>query len=130
MYQKLHCQSILVVEDNSDVRETLQEALQHEGYPVYTCKNGREALVKLRQIPGPALVLLDLMMPVMNGWQFLESQQANDLLSEHQVVILSAVSFRGKGVAGSLTKPVNLKDLLDQVQEYCGAPPVSEVKTS
>lgn len=122
MHPKPQCQSILVVEDNDDVRDTLCEALTQEGYPVYTCKNGKEALTKLNQIPGPALVLLDLMMPIMNGWQFLENQQNDAKLSKHPVVILSAVSFRGGGVAASLTKPINLGDLLNQVHEYCGQP--------
>ena len=122
MYTKLRCQSILVVEDNDDVRDTLCDALTQEGYPVYTCKNGKEALLKLKQIPGPALVLLDLMMPVMNGWQFLENQQNDAKISGNPVVILSAVNFKGEGAAASLTKPVNLGDLLTQVQEYCGYP--------
>jgi len=122
MQSSPQCQSILVVEDNDDVRETLFEALTQEGYPVYTCKNGKEAMTKLNQIPGPALVFLDLMMPIMNGWQFLENKKNDVRLSSYPVVILSAVSFRGGGVAASLTKPVNLGDLLNQVHEYCGLP--------
>jgi len=59
--------SVLVVEDDPDLRETLTALLTHHGYSVHTATNGREALARLRNAPHPGVVLLDLMMPVMNG---------------------------------------------------------------
>jgi CheY-like chemotaxis protein len=126
------CKSILIVEDNTDVRETLEEVLKGEGYPVYTSKNGKDALAKLRVIPSPALVLLDLMMPVMNGWEFLDAQKQDAVLASHRVVTLSAVQPTKSiedptplDVANSIQKPINLEPLLDKVREFCGPPPES-----
>jgi CheY-like chemotaxis protein len=86
------CNSILIAEDNDDIRETIEETLRTEGYEVYAEKNGKDALEKLRLLKGPTLVLLDLMMPVMNGWEFLDAQQADAILAPHQIVTISAVS--------------------------------------
>ncbi len=121
------CPSILIAEDHDDIRETLFEVLPMEGYTVHTAKNGKEALAKLGTIPSPTLVLLDLMMPVMSGWEFLDAQRANAVLKPHQVLVVSAVpatqSLECKTpltTAGSLTKPLDLAVLLDRVRDFCG----------
>src|SRR4051812_8350855 len=61
---------ILVVEDDHDIRASLQSILIDEGYLVQACGNGREALSELASAVAPDLIILDLMMPVMDGWQF------------------------------------------------------------
>jgi CheY-like chemotaxis protein len=129
------CRSILIAEDNDDVRETIEEVLSLEGYRVYTARNGREALDTLRTIEAPALVLLDLMMPVMSGWEFLDAQRQDAVLASHQIVTVSAVPATQSledptplETAGSMQKPINLEPLLEMVREYCGEP--SEITVS
>src|SRR5678816_1869583 len=72
---------VLVVEDDEDVREVLRETLEDAGYPVICAKDGREGLELLRAEPRPCLVLLDLMMPVLSGWQFRAQQQQDPRLA-------------------------------------------------
>ncbi|HUP56553.1 MAG TPA: response regulator [Bdellovibrionota bacterium] len=122
------CKSILIAEDNDDIRETLEEVLKMEGYRVHAVKNGREALRALKQIEGPALILLDLMMPVMNGWEVLEAQRENNVIRPLPVVVVSAISaamaLKHKeklvSAAGYLSKPVSLDSLLEIVRQHCG----------
>jgi CheY-like chemotaxis protein len=82
--------TILVVDDDIDLRETLGEVLEDEGYRVELAGNGQEALESLRGGLEPSLILLDLMMPVMDGWQFRAEQRRDELLSGIPVVIVSA----------------------------------------
>src|SRR4051812_31695073 len=83
--------NVLLVEDEPDLRETLQEVLEEEGYAVTTAKHGREAIEHLRRLPLPAIVLLDLMMPIMDGGSFLAwlSSQPPPL-AELPVLLLTA----------------------------------------
>lgn len=125
----VQCQSILIVEDNEDVRESIADALEMEGYLVTTSKNGKDGLAKLPAMPGPVLILLDLMMPVMNGWEFLDAQHRDPVLEGHQVVTISAVSPTQSlqdpeplDTAGNLQKPINLEPLLATVLKFCGPP--------
>lgn len=128
---KTPCKTLLLAEDNIDIRECLTEALEMEGYQVHATCNGKEALDWLQTQKEPALVLLDLMMPVMNGWEFLDAQQADKKLSSHPVVVLSAVassrnlsSKTSARAAAYLTKPVDLHHLLTTVRRFCGSPPI------
>lgn len=110
---------ILVIEDDLDIREALLAVLADEGYKVIGVANGREALQHLER-GQPALILLDLMMPVMDGWQFREAQQRDKRLREIPVVVISADSeARQKlgvmGDVGFLRKPIELDLLLDEV---------------
>lgn len=120
------CQSILVAEDNEDIRETLSEVLTLEGYRVQVASNGKEALQYLKSHPEPVLVLLDLMMPVMSGWEFLDVQKENPQLNKNPVVVLSAVpatesleDLSPLTTAEALSKPINLSRLLETVGRYC-----------
>src|SRR5690606_27620152 len=107
---------VLVVDDDVDIREALSDTLEHRGYAVVTARNGREALDFLRSRRPPAVILLDLMMPVMDGYECLEARQSDPALSAIPVVIISA----GQGVdrarlgtsAPVLSKPVRLAELL------------------
>jgi CheY-like chemotaxis protein len=116
---------ILVVEDNEDLRDTLCELLKRQGYQVVQAGQGREALEHLRTAPAPALILLDLMMPVMNGREFRAEQLADPALAAIPTVVLSALDEAqqlrdAEGAARHLRKPVDFNQLLQAVRELTG----------
>jgi CheY-like chemotaxis protein len=121
------CKSILVIEDHEDIRESIVDILRSEDYDVYSAANGKEGIELLPSIPAPTLILLDMMMPIMNGWQFLEAQKANARMEDLRVVMVSAVPsskalFTEEGMApveGLLAKPIQLEGLLNVVGKYC-----------
>src|SRR5579871_4920222 len=81
---------LMIVEDDDDIRSGLTELLQERGFDVGTATNGREALDVLRTTALPSVILLDLMMPVMDGWDFRRKQMTDPILREIPVVILTA----------------------------------------
>jgi two-component system sensor histidine kinase/response regulator len=106
---------ILVVDDDDDVRTSLQMVLEIEGYEIVTAGNGVEALALLRALPKlPDLVILDLMMPVMNGYEFVQQVRSDELLQELPILVATAGTLQEPllGVEGMLPKPVQLDDLL------------------
>jgi two-component system response regulator CpxR len=115
---------ILVVDDDKDIRETLGEILLNEGYDVEMAENGARALDIIRRGPPPSLVLLDLMMPVMSGWEFLEMAEQDQELAEIPVLVVSAMpaplapTDSHGGVKACLHKPVKLDQLLRLVHLY------------
>ncbi len=84
------CAAVLVVEDNRDVREAVVELLESEGFQVYQAEHGEQALSVLRQMPQPALILADLMMPVMDGQTLIAALREADQFATLPVVIVSA----------------------------------------
>jgi CheY-like chemotaxis protein len=114
--------SVLVVEDNDDVREMMAVTLQLEGHHVRTAINGRDALEQLYRSDPPCVILLDLMMPVMNGWEFRRELERDPVLREVPVVVVSAatgeMARRAQGVA-HLPKPLDMDQLLDVVGTFC-----------
>lgn len=117
--------AVLVVDDNHDIRVALSDILEDEGYAVLHAENGLEALDQLRKArPTPCLILLDLMMPKMDGAGFLRVQRTDPAISSIPVVIVSA-NLRGPdtaqqlGAAGALAKPFAPLDLLDMVGRLC-----------
>jgi len=118
--------NILVVDDDAALRNTLVEALEEEGYRTTSASNGREALERLRsEKTPPAVILLDMMMPVMDGWAFRDEQQRDPQLAEIPVVVFSAqgnVKQMASEVSASayLKKPVMLKELLAILGKFCG----------
>jgi CheY-like chemotaxis protein len=116
---------ILLVEDDPATREAVVELLQSEGYAVRSAANGRQALEVLARSEPPRLILLDLMMPVMDGWQFLaELRRDEDSRARRTpVVLLSGLGFiRGAaGVADFLRKPIDAAALLECVRRFAGA---------
>ena len=110
----------MVVEDDHLIREAIAEALDEEGFEVVEAANGREALDKLHQ-QRASLVLLDLMMPVMDGWQFREAQLHDPELSDIPVVVLSAVSptesqLAALAPAAAFHKPIDADALLASIE--------------
>ncbi|MBV9579468.1 MAG: response regulator [Chloroflexi bacterium] len=102
------------------IRETVAEALQLDGFNVETARNGAEALAVVRERP-PSGILLDLMMPIMTGWQFLERCQANQLCLGVPIVVMSAYSKLPEeaarlGVKGCIAKPFDLDVLLGAIE--------------
>jgi len=131
----VQCRSILVADDNDDIREAIVEALVNEGYEVASARDGREALERLADLPAPTLVLLDLMMPVMSGWEFLDAQKEDLRFASHPVVTISAVNPNQSiedpaplSTAGAIQKPFSLGKLWEKVSEFCGPPPAFELK--
>lgn len=126
MNQNASGRNILVVDDDAALRNTLVEVLEEEGYRATAACNGMEALEVLRTLPAPpTLILLDMMMPVMDGWAFRAEQKKDPLLSEIPVVIFSAqgrVKEMASQVSASayLKKPLLLKELLEMVEKFCG----------
>ena len=115
-------ETILVVDDNRDNIEILRAYLESRGYTVADAADGRAALAKLEEI-RPALVLLDVMMPGMDGWQVCRTIKNHPELAATKVVMVTAKSgyedkFEGmrSGADDYLTKPVDLKELIEKVQ--------------
>lgn len=116
--------SILIMDDDIDIRSTLKDILEDHGYCVHTASNGLEGLDLLKAVsPLPGLIILDLMMPNMNGHDFLQIRSASTSLSNVPVAYFSADSdinkrSKNEGVE-SLRKPVDFNELLLMVEKYC-----------
>ncbi len=112
---------ILVVDDDPDILEALSEILEAEGFEIRRARNGKEALERLEPDP-PQLILLDLMMPVMDGWEFAQRmKQKPTAISSIPLIVLSADRNVGNkatdiGAVGYLAKPFELNDLLEMVR--------------
>lgn len=112
---------ILVVEDDASVLEAITEFLETVGYPVSSARNGKEALDHARS-ERPSLILLDLSMPVMDGWEFLRRRGAEPSLAEVPIIVVSAlVSATPEGADGFLSKPIDVGRLLAMLNRYCGS---------
>jgi CheY-like chemotaxis protein len=115
--------SVFIVDDDPDICEILQDLLESYGYRVATAANGADALDKLRAGEEPCLILLDLMMPVMDGIEFRDEQLRDPALAAIPVVIVSAggdvaAKAAAAGVEG-LTKPVDIDVLLATIRRFC-----------
>jgi CheY-like chemotaxis protein len=116
---------ILIVEDDRALRESVGRVLEGEGYDVQKASNGAEAMNLLAQGERPCVILLDLMMPVMNGWQFLEERRAHNDVAGIPVVVMSAnLNLPGFAaphlpVQATLKKPIHSDHLLEVVDRFC-----------
>jgi len=116
-----HC-PVLIVEDDADLREMMAQLLSLEGYRAETAPNGRDALRYLERGDRPDVILLDLMMPVMDGWEFRRRQVADPTIATVPVVVLSAVDpARARDLEGAafLKKPLDFDHLLALVRRFC-----------
>ena len=114
--------TVMVIEDDHDIRVSVRALLEDEGYKVLTVTNGLSALSTLeRAAELPSLILLDLMLPVMDGWHFAERMRLNPRLANIPVVIMSAYEDPPppEGVLGFLKKPVDDEALLRVVSAHC-----------
>ena len=114
--------TVLVVEDDRDIRETLVEALGEEGYTVMSAKNGREALDLLPAINGPFAVVLDILMPVMSGREFYETMRRDPRFARVPVLVSTSNPSRAPSGALIMRKPVPLPTLLSTVHSFFDEP--------
>ena len=117
--------TVLIIDDDLSVRTALKELFETEGYAVVLAANGRAALNHLRGGVRPCVILLDLMMPVMDGWDFRAEQLADPALKGIPVFILTAVGFSADTVRAQfgdipfVPKPPGHEGLLEMVRQVC-----------
>jgi CheY-like chemotaxis protein len=109
--------TVMIVEDDHDIRVTLREALEHEGYFVISVTNGASALELLAQTTPPDVILLDINMPIMNGDQFLAVIKTDPKLSKIPIIQMSAgTKQRRDGTCCSISKPVDLEEVFRLIE--------------
>jgi signal transduction histidine kinase len=114
---------LLLVEDDSSIRLALTDMLEDEGFAVTTAINGRDALNDLRNGPPPDVIVLDLMMPVMDGWEFRVEQRSDPMLAAIPLVAMSAdLSAKARAIAadGYVRKPIDFPELLRRLRDVVG----------
>jgi CheY-like chemotaxis protein len=122
---------VLVIDDDPSICSALSEVLREEGFEVASATNGRAALDLLRGGPPPSAILLDLMMPVMDGWDFRQVQLQDAGLRDIPVVVVTAAGFSPStihtqfGAVALIPKPVPLNELLNVLGRTSGPPPAS-----
>jgi CheY-like chemotaxis protein len=123
----MHPNAILVVDDEPAILEMIAELLSYEGFEVVTTSRGSVALTRAKADP-PALILLDLMMPEMSGWQVIDALKASPQTRAIPIVVLSAlrdlpVTAKELGIAVFLTKPFDLDELISIAHQYADSRP-------
>ena len=127
MQAKIDCEKVLIVEDDVSIRESLNDVLEDHGYRPVTAGNGRQALELLSALDElPCAIVLDLMMPVMDGRDFRAAQLQSPRLASIPVIVLSAYrdvrqDAEQMKANAFLNKPLNVRDLLSAVERYCSA---------
>jgi len=117
-----HAAHVLVVDDDMDIRQTIADILESEGYSVATAADGKAALARITERP-PALILLDLQMPVMTGWELLGHRRTHSIPIP---VVFMTAGFRAQTEAdrhraeGHLGKPFEMDELLNLVARFTG----------
>jgi CheY-like chemotaxis protein len=111
-------ETILIVEDEVRTRDLLMELLGKDGREIVTAGDGQEALEYLTSVPRPGVILLDLMMPRMDGWEFLRRKSADPSIAGIPTIVLSG-SELPSGARHQLSKPVDLDRLRALIDQYC-----------
>lgn len=115
---------ILIIEDDQTIQQILREILEQKGYGVAIANNGAEALEILQRGNSLCVILLDLMMPVMNGWEFRNAQLQDPYLAKVPTIICSGVDNVEReaatlGAEAFVQKPFKLAQLLQLLEQYC-----------
>jgi CheY-like chemotaxis protein len=111
---------IYIIEDDKDIRDNLMELLESEGFPVEVAENGKVALERLQGDFKPGLILLDLMMPIMDGRTFLKIIENIPELSEIPIVVISAVTEKIEGnIIDFMKKPLDIDEVLNVSERFC-----------
>jgi CheY-like chemotaxis protein len=116
------CNTILIIEDDEGIRNAIKLILEFGGYRVETAANGKEGLDRLAAIETPCLILLDLMMPVMDGWAFADAMKKDTTFARIPITVVTAFAEKThdlSNVSHTLKKPVEIDTLLNHVKEYC-----------
>ncbi len=120
-------QYILVVDDDDDFREALCEVVSEAGYPVEQAGDGEAALKRIAA-EAPGVVLLDLKMPVLDGWGVVERMRKDPRTAPIPILILSAYGFEWEsellGAQGFIPKSVGMEEILDRIRRIAGPPPL------
>jgi len=119
-------QQILIVEDDSALREALAQVLMDEGYDLLSARDGLEAVNCLKKGNRPDVILLDLSMPVVNGWEFRMFQKRDPDLAQIPVILITAGGYTREEVAwlqpsALLPKPLDLPLLLSIIRRFCAS---------
>ncbi|HEY7287183.1 MAG TPA: response regulator [Vicinamibacterales bacterium] len=117
--------SILVVDDDSAVRRAVARFLRAEGLDVLEASNGEEGLTRLREAPEVSAILLDLRMPIMDGWTFRRAQRQDPAIADIPVVIMSGADvdrFNELEAAATFEKPVQMSEVAVVLHKLCGTP--------
>ncbi len=122
--EPLHHHRVLVVEDDIDCRDAVTNLLESEGYAVTSAEDGQVALDRLREGLDPCVILLDLMMPVKDGWQFRAEQLRDDALAAVPVIVVSGAGRAMEqaqllGLQDYIAKPIPPERLLEMLGRYC-----------
>jgi CheY-like chemotaxis protein len=115
---------VLVVEDEVDIRDMMVAILESEGYSVTAASDGAEALAQLKAGSRPCIILLDLMMPVMDGWTFCQETGKDPALAGIPIVVVSAVTRHDpqnacKRAVDRLSKPLDFGKLMAALERHC-----------
>ena len=113
---------VLIVEDDDGARDALADCLELKGFSVASARNGKEALDYLHRAPLPKVILLDLFMPVMTGWEFRDAQKKDAAIADIPVVVVTAFSAgvtRQIDAAVVMHKPLDLDRLVTVIRDYC-----------
>ena len=110
---------VLIVDDEREIRESLEELFQDEGYLVSTAANGAEALTRLNEAQSPCVVILDLLMPILGGDEVYEEMQKAPRLRGIPVIIITSDPSRAPNGLLIMKKPMNLDRLLQTVRQVC-----------
>ena len=111
-------ETVLIVEDEVTTRDVLIELLEKDGREIVTADDGQEAMERLAKAPCPRVILLDLMMPRMDGWEFLRRQATDPSIANIPTIVLSGSKLPA-GAKHQLSKPVDVDRLRALVDQYC-----------
>lgn len=111
--------TILVVDDEADIRDSLRDALEDEGYAVVVAANGREALAQLPHLRPPCAIILDIIMPVMSGVEFYATMQADPRYADIPVIVSTSDASRAPSGVFIMKKPLRLDRLLSALTKLC-----------
>jgi CheY-like chemotaxis protein len=114
--------TVLIVDDEADIRDTLKELFEDEGYEVSTAANGAEALRFLTGPTLPCVVVLDLIMPVLTGNEVLAKMQLDPRLAKVPVIVSTSDPSRAPSGVLIMKKPIDLDRLLGAIRQHCGVP--------
>jgi len=111
--------TILVVDDEADIRDSLRDALEDEGYTVLVAANGRDALAQLPRLKPPCAIILDIIMPVMNGVDFYATMQADPRYADVPVIVSTSDASRAPSGVFIMKKPLRVDRLLSALTKLC-----------